>query len=75
MTESEIDARAKELLRQYPYDPKISASVYGSSPEALRGVPPGIRESAANIYARNEKQWRRESQLAARRFSGAPEVL
>ncbi len=75
MSTEKTQARADELLRRYPYDDRIDPSVYEEcSPERLRGVPPGMREALALIYARNETKWLKDAQKSWRRYEGKPEV-
>ncbi len=76
MTDAEVEKRAAELLRRYPYDPKINPSVYETgSPERLRGCPEGVRESLARIYVRSFPRWQREAELALRARQGKPAVM
>lgn len=75
MTDSEAEARAAELLKRYPYDPTINPAVYEvGSPERLRGVPEGMRESLARIYVHSHPRWVRDAELNLRRRHGKPEV-
>lgn len=75
MTDAEVETRAAELLKRYPYDPKINPSVYETgSPERLRGVPDGARESLARIYVRCFPKWQREAEVALRARQGKPAV-
>jgi len=68
--------QADALLAKYPYDPKIDPAVYQTgSPERLRGVPPGARESLAMIYVRSLKRWQRDAELDLRARHGKPGVL
>lgn len=73
MTDVDVEARAADLLRRYPYDPQINPSVYeAGSPERLRGVPEGMRESLARIYVRCFPKWQRDAELALRARQGKP---
>ncbi len=73
MSNAEEDKAVAALLAKYPYDPQINPAVYEvGSPERLRGMPEGMRESLARIYVRSKPRWSRQAEMELRARQGKP---